>query len=196
MCGDLGARTGRVTPRLGGTGTERPFTEPTDVIRASLRAAAARPAPGCGCCGAHLRSTATRTLLVTLHGAPLGLLAADAQVVQQAGHMAAVKTHPEGLVDEASDPAGRPQFRIKTVCDRASRRRCLDARNHGAHVGELHGAERHRSDCAEFDDACALRRVGRVGSGVHVSSLCRLALFVRKGRAIYHSPSGKDSNKS
>ena len=52
-----------------------------------------------------------------LLNALLGLPAAEAQVVQQAGYMAAVKMHPEGLVDEAGDTAGRPQLRITAIGD-------------------------------------------------------------------------------
>ena len=59
-------------------------------------------------------------LLIALHGAPLGLLAAEAQIMQKSGNMATVETDPERLVDDTGDPAGGPQLRLKAVRDRAA----------------------------------------------------------------------------
>ena len=55
------------------------------------------------------------TLFIAPYGVPLGLLAGETQLMQKSSDMAAMKANPEGLVDDAGNPAGSPQLRLEAV---------------------------------------------------------------------------------
>jgi hypothetical protein len=56
--------------------------------------------------------------LVALKGAPFGLLAAEAQIMQHTGDMTAMELHAAVLLDQGRDARGRPQLGGKTVRQR------------------------------------------------------------------------------